>query len=208
MRIRTLEVGPLAVNCYLLESAGCAVAVDAGGEPGRILKALEDDGVELSAVLCTHGHFDHVGGCREVVEATGADLLIHRADEHMLEEAPAAAEGFGCSLPQPPPPSGYLADGGHVDFGDRRLEVIHTPGHSPGGVCLAAEGILLTGDLIFAGSVGRTDLPGGSAEQLARSAAAVLGGRPPETRILPGHGPASTVGRELRENPWLRGMGG
>ncbi len=194
------------MNCYLLSSLGRAVAVDPGGDSGRILEALQEDGLELESVVCTHGHFDHVGGCRELVEATGADLLVHRQAAPGLQQAVEHALGMmGLHIPAPPPPTGYLEDGGRVEVSGCDMRVVHTPGHSPGSVCLEGEGLLVSGDLIFAGSVGRTDLPGGSMELLQRSLRKILGGLDDSVRILPGHGPETTVGGERRTNPFLRG---
>jgi glyoxylase-like metal-dependent hydrolase (beta-lactamase superfamily II) len=206
LQVRCLVVGPLEVNCYLLSSQGRAVAVDPGGDPDRILGALEEEGLGLESIVCTHGHFDHVGGCRGLVEATGADLLVHRQAASGLEDAAEHALGMmGMHIPAPPPPSGFLEDGDRLAVPGCALRVVHTPGHSPGSVCLAGEGLLVCGDLIFAGSVGRTDLPGGSAELMQRSIRRVLVDLEDGVRILPGHGPETTVGRERRGNPFLRG---
>ncbi|MFO7948953.1 MAG: MBL fold metallo-hydrolase [Candidatus Fermentibacteraceae bacterium] len=206
MRIRRLTVGPLDVNCYLISGEGRAMAVDPGGDADRVLAALEEDGPELESIVCTHGHFDHVGGCRGLMEATGAGLLVHREAAAGLEEAVEHSLAMtGRPLPPPPAPTGFLADGDTVGPDGLAFRVVHAPGHSPGSICLLGEGILISGDLIFAGSVGRTDLPGGSTELLQRSISEVLRGLDDSVRILPGHGPETTVGRERRTNPFLSG---
>ena len=207
MRVQRLEVGPLAVNCYLLCEGGTALAVDPGGDAETIAKALKEQDLDLEAIVCTHGHFDHVGGCRGLMEATGADLLIHPADRQLLESAPEHAMAFGLQMAEQPSPTGLLHDGQLLHAGGAGFRVLHTPGHSPGGICLLGEGLLLSGDLLFAGSVGRTDLPGGSMDLLLRSVSRVLQGLDDEVRILPGHGQTTTVGRERRANPYLSGLG-
>lgn len=206
MRILSLTVGPLDVNCYLVSREGKAMAVDPGGDADRVLAVLDEDDLELESIVCTHGHFDHVGGCRGLMEATGAGLLVHREAAAGLEEAVEHSLSMtGRPLPPPPAPTGFLADGDTVGPDGLAFRVVHAPGHSPGSICLLGEGILISGDLIFAGSVGRTDLPGGSTELLQRSIAGVLRGLDDSVRILPGHGPETTVGRERRTNPFLSG---
>jgi len=206
VRILRLTVGPLDVNCYLISGEGKAMAVDPGGDADRVVAALDEGGLELESIVCTHGHFDHVGGCRGLMEATGAGLLVHREAAVGLEEAVEHSLAItGRPLPQPPAPTGFLDDGDTVGPDGLAFRVLHAPGHSPGSICLLGEGVLISGDVIFAGSVGRTDLPGGSTELLQRSIAKVLRGLDDSVRILPGHGPETTVGRERRTNPFLSG---
>ncbi len=184
-----LMVGPLMANCYIV---GCketseAVVIDPGGDVPRIVSTLVDRGLKVKAILNTHGHWDHTDGNGELKRITGAPVLIHPAD------APALSEG----------PDGYLEEGGEIRFGTFRLEVLHTPGHSPGGVCLLGSGAVFTGDTLFAGSIGRTDLPGGSYERLIESVRRRLFVLDDETRVYPGHGDPSTIGREKRYNPFF-----
>lgn len=205
MRIQTLTVGPLQVNCYIVECEKTrrAMVVDPGDEGERVLAALRSAGLELQAIVNTHGHFDHVGGNRHLAEATGAELLIHEEDLPLLRRAGEYATIFGLRPTPSPEPSRTLADGELLRVGEVEVRVIHTPGHSPGGVCLLADGHLFSGDTLFAGSIGRTDLPGGSHETLVAGIRERLLVLPEETVVHPGHGPESTVGREKRLNPFL-----
>jgi glyoxylase-like metal-dependent hydrolase (beta-lactamase superfamily II) len=208
MIFETMVVGPLGVNCFILgDPAGReGIIVDPGAEPERILAVVKRHGLTIGQVINTHGHFDHVGANRAIVAATGARLLIHRGDEPLLGRAGQTAIMYGLSAENSPAPDAYLEDGMVLRFGSRELRVIHTPGHTPGGCCLflAGEGILLSGDTLFAESIGRTDLPGGSAEQLAASIKAKLYPLPEATSVYPGHGPGTTIGHEKTNNPYVR----
>lgn len=220
-----LCVGPLEANCYLLldREARLAAVVDPGDEPERILRALE--GYRVEWIVATHAHFDHVGALRAVKEGTQAPFWMHPADGEILEYAPDAARLFtGRPVPPPPGPDGPLEDGQVLALGDARIEVRHTPGHSPGSVSLVVralrpgDGVLappeagggerllgvLTGDALFAGSIGRTDLPGGDYETLLRSIRDRLLTLPDPCPVYPGHGPATTIGQERKTNPFLR----
>ena len=207
MIIEALPVGPLQVNCYIVgcESTREALVVDPGDEGGRILAALDRAGLQAKVVVNTHGHFDHVGCNRQITEQTGAELLIHQQDQTLLSMASMSASKYGLQVEDSPEPTRYLTDGMRLDFGKRSIEVLHTPGHTPGGCCLllAHEKLVITGDTLFADSVGRTDLPGGSHEQLIASIKARLMPLPDETVVWPGHGPSSTIGTERRMNPYL-----
>ncbi len=207
MIIRTLPVGPLQVNCYVI---GCphtkkAMIVDPGDEGENILNVLEQEGLELALVVNTHGHFDHVGANSLVIEQTGVELCMHRDDLPLLQVAAKYAEGYGLPAVESPEPQRFLANGDIVEVGDLRFEVIHTPGHSPGGICLYGEGHLFCGDTLFAGSIGRTDLPGGNLEQLLGHINSQLMVLPDATIVHPGHGPESTIGREKSVNPFVNG---
>lgn len=208
MIIETVPVGPLQVNGYILgcERSHEGVVIDAGGSVDRLLARVTKLGLTIRYLLDTHGHFDHVGGNRAFLEATGARFLIHERDAFLLSMASDAARGFGVDADNSPQPDQYLTDGMVVEFGDQRLEVIHTPGHSPGGCCFYSRdaAALFTGDTLFNGSVGRTDLPGGSMEVLVRSIRERLAILPESTRVYPGHGPSSTIAIELFSNPFLR----
>lgn len=208
MIIETIPVGPLQVNCYVVgcEESGEGVVIDAGGSVERLLARIGELGLTVRYLIATHGHFDHVGGNRAFLQATGVPLLIHEKDAFLLPLASEAARSFGVTAENSPPPDRYLTDGMVVEFGAQRLEVIHTPGHSPGGCCLyspQAEA-LFTGDTLFNGSVGRTDLPGGSMETLMASIRQRLAILPDGTRVFPGHGPSSTIAIERYSNPFLR----
>lgn len=208
MIFKTLVVGPLGVNCFIL---GCAdtkvgVVVDPGGDPENIIAAITGLGLRISCVINTHGHFDHVGGNRKVLEHTGAELLVHEADARYLSLAAEVAVKYGAVTENSPPPGRFLEDGMILDFGNHQLEVIHTPGHTPGGCCLliASEGVVITGDTLFAEGVGRTDFPGGSHKALIESIRTRLMTLPDSTLVYPGHGPSSTIGHERRYNPYIR----
>ncbi len=205
MLIETLVVGPLQVNCYLVACprTGQALVVDPGAEGERILASVERAGLTVAAVVNTHGHFDHIGANRFVVEGTGAPLLLHAGDQPLLRNARQHAAQFGLHAELSPEPDRLLADGDRVTAGDLAFEVLHIPGHSPGGICLFGHGHLFVGDVLFAGSVGRTDLPGGNHAQLIGGIRQRLLTLPPATVVHPGHGPDTTIGRETGSNPFL-----
>ena len=206
MRIERIETGPMAVNCYVVYEPGmsaCAV-IDPGADPELILEAIRANDLTVEYILLTHGHFDHIGALRDVKEASGSILCIHESDADMLTN-PAKNLSIYIGAPSVQlPPDRYLSEGEHIQFGGITLIVLHTPGHTPGSVCFMGGGALFTGDTLFAGSVGRTDLPGGEGETLGRSIRDKLLTIEEDAAIYPGHGPATTLIRERLENPYLR----
>jgi hydroxyacylglutathione hydrolase len=210
VNVARLTVGPLDTNCWLVDdgAGGPVVVIDPAGEAAEILAAVSDRPV--GSIVLTHGHFDHLGAASELVAATRAPLLVHVADAPRVTDpigTGGALFGFADVAPEP---DRLLVDGDVVEAGALDLRVIHTPGHTEGGVCLHASGVegsadeLFSGDTLFAGSVGRTDFPGGDARALRQSLAR-LATLPDETLVHPGHGPDTTIGREKRVNPfWPR----
>lgn len=209
MILESVVVGPLMVNCYVLgcENSKEGVVVDPGDDTDRILDVVTRHGLKVVAVINTHGHFDHTGGNQRIVTETGAGLLIHELDAPMLARAVDTAAMFGLTAENSPPPSRFLTEGEFVAFGEYRLRVLHTPGHTLGGCSLHLEGMVFTGDTLFADSVGRTDFPGGSSVALGKSIREKLLILPDDTVVYPGHGPSTTIGRERKHNPYLTPSG-
>lgn len=205
MLIETLVVGPLQVNCFIIacEVTRLALVVDPGDDAERILAALTARKLKVVSVVNTHGHFDHVGGNRRLVEATGAELLLHEADLPILRRARDHAAGYGLVSAGSPEPTCFLKDGEVLTVGELKVSVIATPGHSPGGISLHVAGHLFAGDTLFADSVGRTDLPGSNHGALVKSIREKLFVLPEATVVHPGHGPDTTIGREKRHNPFV-----
>ncbi len=205
MILKTLIVSPFATNCYILgcEESRDAAVIDPGDDADSILEQAEADRLKISQIILTHGHTDHVSGAGGVKESTGARILIHRKDDPLLREASRMAMMFGWSVGNPPKADSYLEEGDEVAVGDIRLRVVHTPGHSPGGICLVGDGFVFAGDTLFAGSIGRTDLPGGSHKTLIQMIKDKLMVLPGSTRVLCGHGPSTTVEEEKDSNPFL-----
>jgi glyoxylase-like metal-dependent hydrolase (beta-lactamase superfamily II) len=207
MIFEILPVGPLSANCFILgcEESREGVVVDPGGEPERIIAAIERLGLRIRYILNTHGHFDHVGGNAGLLAHTGATLLVHENDVRLLSLAETVAARYGVTGENSPEPHSFLEDEMLLTFGNHRVRVLHTPGHTQGGICLylEEEGILISGDTLFAEGVGRTDFPGGSHEQLIESIRTKLLTLPEETKVYPGHGPSTTIGREKRYNPYI-----
>lgn len=200
-------VGPLMMNAYVL---GCpvtreAVIVDPGYEPDVILGMLRKHQLRPVHILCTHGHLDHVGAVAEVKAATGAPVALHPNDLFLYERATEWAPLFGMRVTPPPTPDRFLAEGDEIRFGQFSLRAIHTPGHTPGGMSYLIGTWVFVGDTLFAGSVGRTDLPGGSWSDLIRSIKEKLFPLGDGTIVYSGHGPVTTIGRERRTNPFLQG---
>lgn len=203
MRVERLQLGPLETNCWIVDDGGSgpAIVIDPADGASAIVDRLGDR--QVAAIVLTHGHFDHLGGTEELIEATGAPLLIHEADADRITSAHGtggALFGFDVSAPAA---DRVLGQGDIVEAGDVTLEVLHTPGHTPGCICLYGHGHLFSGDTVFAGSVGRTDFPGGDSRALKDSIARVLAPLPDETVVHPGHGPDTTIGRERRINPFF-----
>lgn len=204
MKVTVLAVGPIQANCYLVSdgtSPDCLI-VDPGGEADRVLACCEQLGVQPRLIVLTHGHVDHMAAAATVKAATGAPVLIHAADREFVENPhPYWVQLVGGA--EPVAVDADLTDGQVLSVGALSLRVLHTPGHSPGSVCLLTDGALFTGDTLFAGSVGRTDLPGGSLTQLEASLRRLLAETTPDTVVYAGHGPQSTMGEEADTNPWL-----
>jgi glyoxylase-like metal-dependent hydrolase (beta-lactamase superfamily II) len=200
--------GVFAENCYLVmdeETGECAI-VDPGEEAGLILHKLQATGAKPVAIWLTHAHLDHVLGVPRVAAETGAPVWLHPADRALYDAVPEQAAWFGLAGPSRlPAPDRPFAHGDTLQVGASSFEVRHTPGHSPGSVCLVAPGIALGGDVLFAGSIGRTDLPGGDFETLIGSIERELLPLPDDTILYSGHGPETTIGRERRSNPFLTG---
>ena len=205
MILETLPSGPLQVNCYVIgcEQSGQAIVVDPGGDAERILALLQHHQLDCRWIINTHGHFDHIGGNGDLLEVTGAELMIHPADRPLLQQASMHAAAFGLPAVRSPEPTRELVDGDQLLLGELSLTVIHTPGHSPGGICLHLADRLFVGDTLFAGSIGRTDLPGGDQQLLVRNVKEKLLCLDADTRVYPGHGPVTTIGREKLHNPFL-----
>lgn len=207
MRISALTVGPLEENCWLLHDdvSGEVVLVDPGDEAERICDAVAQTGGTLTAIWLTHAHFDHVGALVGVKRVfPDVPVLLHAADGPVFAFASRAAASYGVRLEQPDAPEGELREGDVVKCGDTTFEVWHLPGHSPGHVAFIGGGMMIGGDLLFAGSIGRSDLPLSDPAALDHSLRRVAT-LPAETTVHPGHGPATSIGRELRSNPFLNG---
>jgi glyoxylase-like metal-dependent hydrolase (beta-lactamase superfamily II) len=205
MRIEGLTVGPLQENCWLVGVAPRCAVVDPGAESARIIAAIERLGLEPERIVLTHGHIDHIAHCAQVAERYGIGVVVHRADLPYLEgpQWPELEQLLGA---RPcPAPEGFLEEGVDLEVAGLTLQVLHTPGHTPGGVCLLDEAsrTILVGDTLFAGSVGRTDLPGGDWATLERSIRDKLFTLDGDWRLLPGHGPESTLAVERVDNPFV-----
>jgi hydroxyacylglutathione hydrolase len=204
--IESLVVGPIQANCFILgdEATGEAAVIDPGDEAKRIFSLLQKNNLQLKTIINTHGHFDHVGGNKALQEKTGAPIMIHAGDAPMLAQLSASAAVWGMQADDSPPPDRLLEDGDEITFGGITLKVIHTPGHSPGGIALYAPQGLFVGDTLFAGSIGRTDFPGGDYGALIRSVRERLFVLGDDVRVYPGHGPETTIGQERRFNPFFQ----
>jgi hydroxyacylglutathione hydrolase len=207
MIIETFPVGPLQCNCTILgdEQAGEAIVVDPGDEVGRIHRRLIELGLKLKQIIVTHGHIDHVGGALKLKRLTGAPILLNQNDLPQLKIMDEQAGWLGVATPETAPPDDLLTDGLIVGLEAFPAQVLHTPGHTEGSVCLhfAPLKLLIAGDTLFAGSIGRTDLPGGDFGQIIDSIESRLMALPDETKVLPGHGPQTTIGAERKSNPFL-----
>jgi glyoxylase-like metal-dependent hydrolase (beta-lactamase superfamily II) len=205
MIIKKLAVGPIMANCFIV---GCrqthaAVVIDPGDEANRILIALAEAKLTVKHIINTHGHFDHVGANKRMKAATGAPILIHALDAPMLNMLARSAAAWGMSAEDSPSPDRLLEEGDIIDVGSIRFQVIHTPGHTPGGVSLLADRCLFVGDTLFAGSVGRTDFPGGDFDVLKASIQKKLFALEDDVKVFTGHGPETTIGEEKRHNPFV-----
>jgi hydroxyacylglutathione hydrolase len=203
--LKTLVVGPIQSNCYII---GCertreAAVIDPGGDADRILITLAKDRLRCIYIINTHGHFDHSADNKRLKEVTGAQLLIHHADAPMILHQSMNGGMWGIHIDNSPPPDRYLTEGDIITFGDISLKVLNTPGHSPGGISLVTDKIVFVGDTLFAGSIGRTDFPGGDHEGLLRNVRKKIFTLGDDVVVYPGHGPKTTVGRERKTNPFF-----
>lgn len=199
--------GSFDQNCWLLADTGSrqAVMVDPGEEGERFLAELRGRDWTLTDIWLTHAHIDHVLGVGTVHAATGVPIHLHAADRGLYENLPQQAQWFGLRASAPPPVTHWLSEGQVLSVGPHRFKVHHVPGHCPGHVAFVTPGMIVGGDVLFAGSIGRTDLPGGNMAELEASIRKVFYALPDETRVLTGHGPETTIGQERRSNPFVRG---
>ena len=206
MKIIKLEVGNLGTNCYIVycETSHEAAIVDPGGNAAEIMRLVRREKLLVKYIINTHGHADHIMGLAEVKAATGAPVLIHEADDEMLTNGELNLSGFMGPKISVAAADQTLVAGDIIEFGTVKLTVRHTPGHTPGGICLVGDGIVLSGDTLFAESIGRTDFPGGSYQQLIDSIQEQLMTLPDDTKVFPGHGPDTTIGWERKMNSFIQ----
>jgi len=210
--LKKLEQGAFASNCYIVgdESSKEGMIIDPGAGGGQILSSVEELGLNIKFIVLTHSHMDHIGALKEVKEATGAEIAIHTEDAPSLQRQPTSPL-FNPSSQQPPPPDRLLKENDTIDIGDLRFVVLHTPGHTQGGICLLEkkeESIVFTGDTLFNFGIGRADFPGSSYEQELASIKTKLLTLPDDTIVCPGHGPDTTIGTEREWNTFLRDQPG
>jgi hydroxyacylglutathione hydrolase len=201
MMIKKFVVGSLESNCFIIadEKLKECLITDPGDEPDRILDFIHENNFKVKYIVCTHAHFDHVAAVSDIKKDTDALVVIHKDDLELYKSTKNQAAEWGFDIDPQPEPDMLVSEGDRIVVGELRFKVLHTPGHSPGGICLYGEGILITGDTLFSGSVGRTDLYGGNMADLRRSFKRLMS-LPDSIRILPGHGPESTIGREKTGN--------
>ena len=209
MILEMLTVGPFQENCYIIgdEDPGTGAVIDPGDEAARIAMAVEQTGLEIGSIIVTHAHIDHVGAVAALVDEYACPVLMHAEAEPMLNQLPTQAMMMGLRFGKVPTVDLYIDDEEVLEVGDLRLRSLYTPGHAPGHLAFYVEDedLVLSGDALFAGSVGRVDLPGGSMEVLMRSIEERLLTLPDETIVYSGHGPRTTIGDERVSNPFLQG---
>lgn len=206
MKVLQLEVGSLGTNCYIAycENTKKAVIIDPGGDAARILALVNREGLTVEAIINTHGHADHVLANVKVQEGTGAPIWIHSADANMLGSGSRNLSAYMGASTSCGAADRLLTDGEVLTIGDFTLKVLHTPGHTPGGISLLGDKVVFVGDALFAESIGRTDFPGGSYSQLIQSIKTKLMVLDDDVKAFPGHGPATTIGWERRQNPFIQ----
>ncbi len=207
MKVYKFTIGTFAVNNYLIQSETShnAILIDAGEAPQPILNKIQSLGLELVYLINTHGHGDHIAGNATIIRETGAKLLIHPLDEPYLRDPTLNLSAFLGARLESPPADGFLEEGDEVTVDDIRLQVLHTPGHTPGHITLVGENLAFVGDVIFYEGIGRTDFPRSDHNQLLQTIRTKIYTLPDEMNLLPGHGPETTVAHEKRHNPFVRG---
>jgi glyoxylase-like metal-dependent hydrolase (beta-lactamase superfamily II) len=206
VNVQTFTVGAFQENAYLVidERTNRAVIVDPGSEGDRLVEAIVSSSADVEAIWITHGHVDHLGAIASIKRKWDVPVYLHPADKRLYAAAPRQAEVYGIPFEEPPPPDREFSDGQRLMLGDTEMEIMHAPGHSPGHVVIYGGGIALVGDCLFAGSIGRTDLPFSNPPDLAVSLEKISS-LPAETIVYPGHGMDTTIGEERKSNPFLNG---
>lgn len=201
MLIKNLAVGQLQANCFVVvdEKTREAMVIDPGDEPDRIMEIVKEDNLKVKYIVCTHAHFDHVGAISDIKDETDAKIVIHQEERELYSSAMDQAAFWGYELAPLPEPDMLVQEGDKLEIGSLKFEILHTPGHSPGGICLYGEDVVFTGDTLFEGSVGRTDFYGGDMNKLKRSFSRLMS-LPPDTKVFAGHGRSSSIRQEKASN--------